>query len=233
MKRITETLSKEVVAAAEGKILGIVTNAYADRRLSRVRGYKVASEDRDADRILPLRRLLGDGDAMIVRESGVLSETTLADCPMGAKVFDTLGAFHGVLRDLMFDERTGEVLSLVADEKEISPDRIVGYGANAVILRAPCHDGISIRRRGAKGGKRKATASSKRQPSATAVLTVTELPSLPETESEGEVFSGEYAFLLGRTVLKTIVAEGEPIARESEVVTHELIAKAREKDVME
>ena len=59
MRKITETLSKEVVAAAEGEIVGIVTNAYVDPKLTRIRGYKVSSEDRDTGRLLPLRKLHG------------------------------------------------------------------------------------------------------------------------------------------------------------------------------
>jgi len=221
MKRITETLSKEVVAAAEGEIVGIVTNAYVDRRLTRVRGYKVSVEDRDAGKLLPLRRLLGEGEAMVVRAFGALSDTTLADCPMGVKVFDTVGALHGVLRDLLFDEATGEILSLVADDKEIAPDRVVGFGRNAVILRAPCHDGVLFRKNATSRVARKVAPTQQ----------ITPAPAIAPTESEREqeTLSGEYAFLLGRTVLKDIVAEGEPVARERERVTPELITKAREK----
>ena len=235
MRKITETLSKEIVAAAEGEIVGIVTNAYVDRRLSRVRGYKVSSEDRDAGRLLPLRFLLGEEDAMVVKTLSILSETDLPDCPLGAKVFDTLGAFHGVLRDLIFDEKTGEIVSVLADEKEIAPDRILGFGKNAVILRAPCHDGVLFRKRAGRPSTRK-PAPKKPSLEIAEEAEILSLPSLAEgevapteNETQRELFSGEYSFLLGRTVLKTIVAEGEALARESEIVTPSLIAKAREK----
>ena len=219
MKKITEILSKEVVSAAEGEIVGIVTNAYVDRRLNRVRGYKVSSEDRDAGRLLPLLKPVGEGDAMIIRASAALSDTALADCPIGVKVYDTEGACRGVLRDLTFDERTGKTLSVVVDDGEIDPDRVVCFGKNAVILRAPRHDGVLFR----KQAKRR-TAHREKTATPTAPQTVTVAPAPAKTET----LPGEYAFLLDRTVLKTIVGEGDVVAKEGDRVTEMLIAKARE-----
>ena len=231
MKKITETLSKEVVAVTEGEIVGIVTNAYVDRRLSRVRGYKVSLEDRDGGRLLPLRRLLGEGEAMIVRASAALSDTSLADCPMGVKVYDTIGAFQGVLRDLVYDEITGKTLSVVVDEAEIEPDRVIGFGKNALILRAPCHDGVLFRKN-AKHGRTAKKPSAKPAPlpsPLTAAYAAPKSAAKPPVESaEKEIRPGEYAFLLGRTVLKTILGDKDAVAHEGDRVTPELIAKARE-----
>ena len=225
MRRITETLSKEIVAAAEGEIVGIVTNAYVDGKLRRVRGYKASSDERDAGRLLPLRRLLGEGEAMVIRESAALVETTLADCPIGLKLFDTTGAFRGVLRDLLFDEKTGEILSLVADDQEIAPGSVVCFGSNAIVLRAPAHAGILIRKR---NGRRTGAKRPLPKPANVTFELHSESFDLP-VEAERESFSGEYAFLLGRTVLKDILAERDLLAREGEHVTADLIAKAREK----
>ena len=219
MKKITETLSKEVVAVTEGEIVGIVTNAYVDRRLSRVRGYKISGEDRDGGRLLPLRRLLGEGEALIVKSASALSDTSLADCPLGVKVYDTVGAFRGVLRDLVFDEITGKTLSVLVDEGAVDPDRVVGFGKNALILRAPCHDGVLFRKQPKRDG-----ANGEKTKPAPAPEPAVEMPAVAEIE----ILPGEYAFLLGRTVLKTIVGEGGVVATEGERVTGELIAKARE-----
>ena len=237
MKKITESLSKEIVAAQEGEIVGIVTNAYVDKKLSRVRGYKVSSDDRDAGRLLPLRRLVSESDALIVRGVAVLQEPSLPDCPLGAKVFDTTGNFVGILRDLLFDEKTGAILTLVADEGEIDPARVVGFGKSAVLLRAPCHEGFVFRVRSAGYRRKKITpplplqASETEAPLASTESIPSELPA-PETtipEHAKELFAGEYAFLLGRKVLKPILFGQEIIAQSESLVTPETIAKAREK----
>lgn len=243
MRKITDTLSKEIVSVCEGEIAGIVTNVYADKRLVRVRGYKVSSEDRDEGRMLPLRRLLGEGDALIIGENALLEEKTPDECPLGAKVFDTAGAFHGVLRDLCFDESTGRVLSLVADEKEIAPERVVRFGKNAVVLRAPCHD-KKVFRRSARRVAPKATAPNKSEEalfpfpllseeSAAESEPKSETPAINELETQSsiaEVFPlQDYAFLLGRRVLKRIGEGEDVVAREGEIVTAEIVLKARER----
>ena len=228
MRKITETLSKEVVAAAEGEIVGIVTNAYVDPKLTRIRGYKVSSEDRDTGRLLPLRKLLGEKEAMIVRCDGALSETALTDCPLGVKVFDTLGAYCGTLRDLIYDEQTGVVLSLVADDGEISAGKVLTFGKSAVVLRAPTHERVTFRKHSAHHGARRKAPSEPRP-----LSPVTEAETIPvassEAETASELFSGEYSFLVGRTVLKNILAERDILAREGERVTPDLIVKARER----
>ena len=229
MRKITDTLSKEIVAVCEGEIAGIVTNAYADKRLARVRGYKLSSEDRDEGRMIPLRRLLGEGDALVVKDIAVAEETSLAESPIGAKVFDTAGLFLGVLRDLRFDEGSGVIHSLIADEKELSPDRVVSFGKSAVILRAPCHDGKLFRKKASRGRARPKNAE---QPSLPVEFTeeVREtLLSEPVQNTDSTVLYPDYAFLLGRTVLKRIGSERDVIARENEVVTAEVIEKARER----
>ena len=237
MKKVTDTLSKEIVSVCEGEIAGIVTNVYTDGKLERVRGYKVSSEDRDEGRFLPLRRLIAEGDAMIVCGKYALEETSLSECPLGSKVFDTAGAFCGVLRDLLFDEETGRVLSLVADEKEIDPMRVIRFGKNAVVLRAPCHDG-KVFRRSAKSRSRKKKDSVPALP-AVSSKTIAE-PPLP-IESEGtpvetvsleerDIFPlQDYAFLLGRIVLKRIGEGADLVASENEIVTTDIILNAREK----
>ena len=231
MKKITDTLSKEIVSAYEGEICGIVTNAYIDGKLSRVRGYKVSSDERDDGRLLPLSRLLGEGDALIVRNHTALRDADSAECPMGAKIFDTTGTFLGVLRDLSFDERTGQVLSLVADERELTPKGVVAFGKRVVILRAPCHEKTVFRHR----PKRVSLASAPYERSllplpAEKSATAEEGAEAQSVETPIEpLFYQEYAFLLGRKVIKTIGTPADIVAQESEIVTPEVIMRAREK----
>ena len=140
MKSIVENISREIVAAVDGRTAGIVTNVFVSEKLARVRGYKAADDERDEIGLVPLRRLIGEGDALVVRNLTHIKETALPECPLGAKVYDTAGKLHGVLRDLLFDESSGAVLSLVTDEGEITPERVLSFGKRVVVLRAPEHD---------------------------------------------------------------------------------------------
>ena len=243
MKRITDSLSKEIVAVCQGEIAGIVTNAYTDKKLSRIRGYKVSSEDRDGGRMLPLRRLLGDGDALIVRDASLLIDSAYGECPLGAKVFDTAGAFHGVLRDLVFDETDGKILTLIAEEKEIASEQVLSFGKQAVVLRAPCHDGVLFRRkaivRKAINAENRSIEKAEKIEETLPLLVEENAPSLEERDSqeaqeppivEKENFLfRDYAFLLGRRVTKRIGNEADIVARVDDVVTPDVILRAREK----
>lgn len=232
MKRITDTLSKEIIAAAEGEIAGIVTNLYADAKLTRLRGYKVSTDERDEGWMLPIARVLGEGDAIVIRHQASLQEPYLAECPIGAKVYDTAGACYGTLRDVCFDETSGKILCLITDEGEIAPDHTLSFGKSAVVLRAPAHEKTLFRKGTSKRAKKKRTVSATPGlPPALSSIAEEVLAERKETPTEWEgspenteLQEGtEYAFLLGRTVMKDL---GE-IARASERVTPDVIRKAR------
>ena len=228
MKSIVEQISKEIVAAAEGAAAGIVTNVYVSDKLRRVRGYKASDEERDVATLLPLRRLLGDEDALVVRNLSALQETSLAECPLGAKIYDTTGKALGVLRDLYFDEGSGEVISLVTGEGELSPERVLSFGSRVLLLRAPEHDNTLFRKRGS-GVKRSAPkVPSEKIALPKAELTLTEISAEREAvpEESDESLFHDYAFLLGRRVRKDIVGAGGIIAAENDVVTPDVVIRA-------
>ena len=244
MKKITDQISKEIVAVCEGEILGIVTGAYADKKLTRVRGYKVASEEKEDAESLPLRRVLGDEDALTVRTLSFLKASEDPECPLGAKIVDTAGLCHGVLRDVLFEEESGVILSLLASNGEIAPERVVGFGDRVIVLRAPCHDGKIFRKRGVSRKRTPvdrladtllsfhvapdAPAQEQKENSAEE-----ELPAIYLEESESEeppaFLFRDYAFLLGRKVTKTIGTEEDIVARAEDSVTPEVILRARER----
>ena len=150
MKKITDYISKEVVTIAEGMVAGIVSNACVGEKLTRVRGWKITSDDKDETGFVPLRRILGDMDAIILpRQNSIQPNPTFA-CPLGAEIFDSKGRFLGILRDLVFDEETGLTHSLLADEKEFSPKLVVSAGKQAIIFRAEEHAEKTFRLRAAE-----------------------------------------------------------------------------------
>ncbi len=230
MKSIVESISREIVAATDGRTAGIVTNVFVSEKLARVRGYKAASDESEEIGLIPLRRLIGEGDALVVRNLSAIKETTFPECPLGAKVYDTLGKLHGVLRDLLFDEKSGAVLSLVTDEGEITPERVLSFGQRVVVLRAPEHDKMFFRRSpAAKPPVKKET------PALQDVMSELPEPSIPLAPPAGsapEIMEGEsflfrdYAFLLGRTVVKNLVNGSDLIAMENDVVTPDIIVRA-------
>ena len=242
MKMITDTLSKEIIAVREGEIVGIATNVYTDEKLSRVRGYKVSNEERDEGALLPLRRLIGQGDALVMRTISALEEPKGAECPLGAKIYDSVGVYRGILRDLLFDEVKGGVLSLITDEEAFAPDRVITYGKRAVILRAPCHDKLVFRSSPRRPSRTEKTVSLSEEalptpedstlPLSTEIEESAPLPDVEapaeemiEREKDSSLF--KYAFLLGRTTVKDIGNEAS-IAKAGEIVTPDVIYRARE-----
>ena len=221
MKRITDQLAKEIVAAAEGERAGVVINAFTDEKLSRVRGYKTVNDEDIAAKLLPLRRVLGDKDALVVKTRLHLKEAAFPECPLGAKVYDTAGAAFGCLRDLLFDERTGAVTSLVVEQTEVAPDRVLSFGKNAVVLRSPLHDGTLFKRTAKR-------SPAKRAPTAFSVVTAPVENPQEAPAPANEEFLQDYAFLLGRTVKKTILNGDAVVAEEGEIVTAEVVLRARE-----
>ena len=222
MKRITDMLAKEIVAVTEGESAGVVISAFTDEKLSRIRGYKVANDEEDAAGILPLRRVLGEGDALTVKTRLALKPAVFPECPLGAKVYDTCGVLLGRLRDVLFDERTGQVLSLAVDQNEFSPSRVLSFGKTTLVLRAPAHENTLFK----KTSKR---AAPKPQ---SAVFDIAVEP-LPDEAKESAVasektFLQDYAFLLGRTVRKTILNGETVVAEEGSPVTPEAVLRARE-----
>ena len=241
MKKITDSLSKEIIAAAEGEIAGIVTNGYTDAKLSKLRGCKVSSEERDEGLLLPLDRILGEGDALVVRNLGALNETNRPECPIGAKVYDTLGRFYGVLRDVCYEEQNGKVLSLLTQDSELDPATVLCFGKNAVVLRAPAHEKLLFRKK-SKAPRRPAAKKQSSKPllATQAEMTLVELSAwqapapAEETQAlapipveQSTMGENNYNFLLGRTVVKSIGKGSDLIAREDEIVTAELLRKAR------
>ena len=130
-----------------------------------------------------------------------------------------------MLRDVTFEAQSGIVLSLTVDEKEIAPDRVIGFGKKAVVLRAPSHDALLFKR--ASSSKKKKAAP---VPPEDAVLqedAPAETLPATETEERQHVFP-DYDFLLGRTVLKNITNGEIIVAERSDVVTPDVILRARD-----
>ena len=229
MRSIIENLSKEIIAARESEKAGIVTNVYVDEKLSRIRGYKVSDEESDRDKMLPMRRVIGEGDALVVVNRSALSEVSFPVCPLGAKIYDTCGMMIGTLRDLHFDER-GQVHALLSDNGEISPERVLSIGSDLVVLRAPAHQGKAFRRASAPGARRSTPRKAKKLPT---VIGVNEDAFSPEILEERETLAtGEetllhdYAFLLGRKVRKDITSGDISVASADELVTPDVILRA-------
>lgn len=214
MKRITDQLSKPVVAASEGVTAGIVINLFTDKKLAKIRGYKVVNDESDEAKLLPLRRLLGDADALTVKSVAALTPAAFPECPLGAKVFDTAGALLGTLRDLLFDPQSSAVLSLVVDQAELPAEDVLSFSKDTVVLRAPIHEKTQFKKPGKsaprEGAEQKKTAAPEK------------------ADAPADLPFRNYAFLLGRRVKKPILNGDVVVANAEDPVTPEVILRARE-----
>ena len=221
MKRVTDQLSKPVIAALEGVTAGIAINVFTDPKLARVRGYKVVGDESDEAALLPLRRVMGDADALVARNLAAPRPASYPECPLGAKVFDTAGAALGTLKDMIFDKQSGKVLSLVVEQTEVSPDRVLSFGKSTVVLRAPAHLQTQF-----KAPARKSASQRANKPAPAFSLDVHPAEE-PPAEPADFPFQN-YAFLLGRRVKKDILNGAVVVANQENVVTPEVILRAHE-----
>ncbi len=257
MKRITDHLSKEIVIISEGEIAGIVTNAYVKEKLGRVIGWRVSSEEKEEESLVPLGRIVGFADALTVQNASAVKPSPYMPCPLGAKMYDSAGRFIGVFRDLCFDEKTGRTLSVLSDEKEFDPSLVVGVSAKAVVFRAEEHaekrfakaprnkvgqaekrtrrkineNALSLFSEGERQAEEQATPQEEiieTQEATEINRTEIESSALSE-ESEKTEFLGDYGFLLGRTVLKDVLSGGAVIAKKGSEVSAEIVEEARAK----
>ncbi|MCR4726350.1 MAG: hypothetical protein K5753_03935 [Clostridia bacterium] len=256
MKRITEHLSKEVVTIAEGEIAGIITNAYVTEKLTRVKGFIVSSDEKEEAGLADLRRIAGCEDALTLPSADRIKQGIFFACPLGAKTFDSEGRFLGVLRDLVFDERTGATATLVTDESEFSPSLVIAATDRAVVLRAEAHAGKAFKRTAAKKGATRPKRS-KSEVRATEIAPVLEESDLPigETEdtspnragageaaipdekaaniahisdrNEKNAFSGDYDFLIGRMITKDLLFSNGSAVKKGEIVSKAILDGAR------
>ncbi len=255
MLKVTDILSKCVLSLSDAKALGVIANAYMSEKLKRLRGWLVVQEDCDEEPLLPRERIIGNEDAVTVMHSAVLRAPKGERCPFGAKVYDSLGKYLGVFRDLIFDEKSGLTSSLLVEESLLPAELVLSASADGVILRAEAHASLRTYRAPRKGKRKQAKSYLP-----TFSLSETLLPeiSLPEETSAEETASeetplsaadpilppaikedsagkegaapalyGDYAFLLGRKVHKDIYAQGALLAEKGRYVDESLLESAR------
>lgn len=253
MLKVTDILSKCVLSLSDAKALGVIANAYMSEKLKRLRGWLVVQEDCDEEPLLPRERIIGNEDAVTVMHPAVLRAPKGERCPFGAKVYDSLGKYLGVFRDLIFDEKSGLTSSLLVEESLLPAELVLSASADGVILRAEAHAALRTYRAPGKGKSKKT-----KRLLPTFSLSETLLPetSIPEDRVSEEGFSevpdpamepplpemteerakkdvsshalyGDYAFLLGRKVHKDIYAQGALLAEKGSYVDECLLESAR------
>ena len=137
------------------------------------------------------------------------------------RVYDSEGRALGILREVIADE-TGKTATLSIGEKDYAPSDVLRASRSGVILRSPAHGDLHVKRAPAKKSRRPRPAA---QPASVVQDVAPETETLPQATPA--ISYGEYAFLLGRTVSKDIVADGRMIAKEGTQVDAEIIEKAR------
>ncbi|MBP5404405.1 MAG: hypothetical protein J6Y74_00425 [Clostridia bacterium] len=252
MLKVTDILSKCVLSISDAKAMGVIANAYMSEKLKRLRGWLVVQDESDEEPLLPRDRIIGNGDAVTVMHPAVLRQPKGEPCPFGAKVYDSLGKYIGIFRDLLFEEKSGFTTSLVVEEALLPAELVLSASADGVILRAEAHASLRTHKAPRKGKNRKA-----KDYLPTFSLSETDLPesSIPEEviseeqapssladaplpserkesklyKSKESVFSlyGDYAFLLGRKVHKDLYAQGELLAEKGRYVDEALLEQAR------
>ena len=153
--------------------------------------------------MLPPSRILGRSDAVTIMNTSALKVPVGIPCPLGTKTYDSEGKLLGILRDLSVEDITGKVIALHIDDTTYDPALLLRASKHGVIMRSPAHSELRVKRAPTKAP----THRPRRQPPQEGPAVEEAL--LPPADT---LFHGEYAFLVGRTVSKDLVADGELLA---------------------
>ena len=143
--RLAEAMGRSVVARDSAETIGAVHGAVVDVASRRIVALQVGKGNKarladwtsltgvgpDAaviDREASLRAPSGDREERVVKGDIAL---------LGGLVLSDRGDALGSLRDVEFDESTGEVITLVCEDTEIAASRLRSVGSYAVVVGGP------------------------------------------------------------------------------------------------
>ncbi|MER6027132.1 PRC-barrel domain-containing protein [Streptomyces sp. NPDC001851] len=140
MMLFTQAEDLPVITAEEAEPLGRVEGLTIDAHTRSIACLRLSGAPKHAATIA-WDAIEGMGpDAVIVR-SRTATDAGQSTFPphheaLGRRVLTEDGTVHGTVKDIAFDETTGQVRTLYTALGDISGDRLLGLGSYAVVVRA-------------------------------------------------------------------------------------------------
>ncbi|AKZ53988.1 conserved exported protein of unknown function [Streptomyces ambofaciens ATCC 23877] len=132
----TEVRGLPVVPAGAGP-LGTVTSLTVDIASGAVSHVRLRGGLFRKETVLPWDavRAIGPG-AVRVRPAAVPDRAPHRHDLLGRQVLTDAGGGHGTVLDVAFVPETGRVLAVFTTRGEVAPDRLIGLGDHALVVRA-------------------------------------------------------------------------------------------------
>ncbi|QOV33849.1 PRC-barrel domain-containing protein [Streptomyces ferrugineus] len=142
----TKVLGRDVMDLTTAETVGTVSACTVAPAPARIAGLRLKTRGRG-------RRTLAWGDVQsfgpdavaVEAADRVRDEKTIepgdhahaVHDPVGKPVLTETGLVKGTVRDIEFDEQTGDISHLVTDEEQIPGTELLGVGSYAVVVTAP------------------------------------------------------------------------------------------------
>jgi sporulation protein YlmC with PRC-barrel domain len=138
MMMFSQARGLPVITAEEAEQLGRVESLTIDARHRRVACLRLSGAPKHAATIAWNAIEAVGRDAVIVR-SRTGTDPGQSDVPahheaLGQRVLTEHGTEHGTVKDIAFDNSTGQVLTLYTALGDIPADRLLGLGSYAVVV---------------------------------------------------------------------------------------------------
>lgn len=238
--KLSTLIGKPVLTRA-GERLGYVTAAYLTRDMKKLSSV-LCADDNEEDFCLPARAILSAADAVIAGAAR-LDAPTGVPSPIGKAAYTNTGEALGILSDV----ETGEtpLLLIAKDDMTISCEAArAAIGETVIVYPTAAEKRPSPAKRGhaPKQKQKNLPMSADPLPNPTMSAPAANSPARPTQsppamsaeralKQRANAFRIDRTNLLGRRVKRSVYDEaGSPIATAGELVTPEMIARARRKN---
>ncbi len=136
MMLLTEVRGLPVLPPAGTGPLGHVAALSVDVAAAAISHVRVRGGRLRRDTSLPWARVAAVGPAALRLHSTTPDPSPAHHDLLGRRVLTDTGTSHGMVLDAAFDPETGAVLAVFTTRGEITPDRLLGLGDYALVVRA-------------------------------------------------------------------------------------------------
>ncbi|MGW0818578.1 PRC-barrel domain-containing protein [Streptomyces viridiviolaceus] len=136
MMLFSQVRGRPVVASAGAVELGVVTSLTVDTASGRVGHVRVRGGRFRRETVLAWDALESLGpDVVLVRSTAAPEPVPPRHDILGSRVLTEAGNERGTVLDVVFEPRTGRILTVVTTLDELPPDRLLGLGDHALVVR--------------------------------------------------------------------------------------------------
>ncbi|MDE6274436.1 MAG: hypothetical protein K2L87_05250 [Clostridiales bacterium] len=242
--QLSTIIGKQILSPS-GELLGYVKNAYLSRTLLKPAVFACIDDDEE-EFYLNVNNILSIGDVIIAQKSRISLPAGLVACPVGKTAYSHLGQELGIVGDYLFGEGTESVFLLIRDGVQTpQPANRLSVGEKVIVYPDETMRKPSTTTKKAASAKASPRSTAPKKPAPAPVQSKAQppeqepkkQPEVPQSEPQPAPVPQEAPpappavnrfNLLGKQVKRAVYNnQGYPIALTGEIITPELLNKAR------